>query len=207
MSPPPQSMNSSRPQHREAQAEADGHRRIDILDRGDAFLDQAGRFVHRQGLNARHDIAWGGFADDRDLADRGQQRAQSLDCLGRRVGAGADLDQRHQMGRIQPVRVAEPLRPSHERGQRVGADGGGGRRDDAIGPRMRTDDRETRALCIDRFGDSLEDDIAGRYGARRARGSDESHQRRHPREVCVVQSTDASQKIEVAPDLHQRGTG
>ena len=64
--------------HGEAKAETVFRRLVDVLGRGDAFLDHAGGLVHGQRLDARDDVSGAGGADDGDLADGFQQGFQPL---------------------------------------------------------------------------------------------------------------------------------
>ena len=55
---------------------------LDVLGARHPLLDQPSRLVHRQRLDARHDEAGRGLADDRHLARRLQQRGHRLALVG-----------------------------------------------------------------------------------------------------------------------------
>ena len=109
-------------QHRVAEAEAVSDRLVDILGAGDAFLHHPRRLVHGERLDARHDEAGRGRAHHRHLADALQQRLDLRDDGGIGRRARRNLDQRDQIGRVEPVHVEEALgdvRP-RRRGRRPG---------------------------------------------------------------------------------------
>src|SRR5262245_27352703 len=56
-------------QDSEADAEAVLHRLVDVFGAGHSLLDQARRLVHRQRLDAWHDVAWARGANDGHFAD------------------------------------------------------------------------------------------------------------------------------------------
>ena len=96
-------------QHRVAKAKAVADRLVDILGAGDAFLHHPRRLVHGERLDARHDEAGRRGAHHRHLADAFEQRLDLRD--DGRIGRGArrNLDQRNQIGRVEPVHVEEAL--------------------------------------------------------------------------------------------------
>src|SRR5205807_533252 len=61
-------------QYRVAETKTVADRLIDILGTGDAFLHHPRRLIHGKRLDARHDEAGRGRADDRYLADALKQR-------------------------------------------------------------------------------------------------------------------------------------
>lgn len=92
-------------EHGVAEAEAVADRLVDLLRTGDAFLDHACGLVHRQRLDARNDEARRRRADDRHLADAFEQSFDFVDNGGIGGFAGRNLDQRDQIGRVEPVHV------------------------------------------------------------------------------------------------------
>jgi hypothetical protein len=108
-------------------------------------------------LDARHDIAGPRRAHDRDLADAFEQRLEP--CRDGRVRAGArrQLDQRHEIGRIEPMGVEEPFRMRHRARQVVDQDRRRGRGDDRSRARKRGCARQRLALEIQHLGDAFED--------------------------------------------------
>ena len=95
--------------HRVAETEAVADRLVDILGAGDAFFHHPRRLVHRQRLDARHDEAGRGGAHHRHLADAFEQRFDPRDDS--RIGRcpRRNLDQRDQIGGVQPVHVEKAL--------------------------------------------------------------------------------------------------
>ena len=148
-------------ERREADAEAVLDRLVDILGAGDAFLDHARRLVHGERLDARHDVARARRAHDRHLADGFEQRLQAR--RNRRIGvlAGRDLDQRHEKGRIEPVRVEEALGMIDGGREVIDQNGGRGRCDDRRGSGELRGARQRFALEIEHFRHAFEDDRGG----------------------------------------------
>ena len=121
-------------QHRVAEAEAVADRLVDILGAGDAFLHHSRRLVHRERLDARHDEAGRRGAHHRDLADAFEQGLDLGD--DGRIGRSArrNLDQRNQIGRIEPMHVEKAAGMFDRAREIVDQDRRCGRGDDDIGP-------------------------------------------------------------------------
>ena len=117
-------------EHRIAEAEAVSDRLVDVLGAGDAFLHHPRGLVHRQRLDARNDEAGRRRAHHRHLADAFEQRLDPCGDGGIGRGARRNLDQRDQIGRIEPVHVEEALGMFDRAGEIVDEDSRGGRGDD-----------------------------------------------------------------------------
>ena len=97
-------------QYRVAESEAVSDRLVDILSAGDAFFHHPRRLVHGERLDARDDEAGCGRAHHRHFTDALEQ---GLDLRGDgRIGCRArrNLDQRDQIGWVEPVHVEKALR-------------------------------------------------------------------------------------------------
>ena len=119
-------------QHGIAKAEAVADRLVDIFGAGDAFFHHPRRLVHGERLDPRHDEAGRGGAHHRHLADALEQRLDLGD--DGRIGRfpRRNLDQRDQIGRIEPVHVEEALGVLDGAGEIIDQDRGRGRGDDDL---------------------------------------------------------------------------
>ncbi len=97
-------------EHGIAKAEAVADRLVDLFRAGDALLDHACSLVHRQCLDARDDEPGRRRANNRNLADAFEQSLDLSDDGGIGGFPGRNLDQRDQIGRVEPVHVEEAAR-------------------------------------------------------------------------------------------------
>ena len=182
-------------QHRVAEAEAVPDRLVDILGAGDAFLHHPRRLVHGERLDPRHDEAGRGRAHHRHLADALEQRFDVRDDgrIGRR--ARRNLDQRDQIGRVEPVHIEEALGALDRARDIVDQDGRCGRSDDRIGRDAFRGCGQHLALEVDHLGHALEHDAGAgerrRHVLRRRDGDAGDHrigvlvgQQSEPRKAC-----------------------
>ena len=141
-----------------AKAEAVLDGLVDVLGGGDAFLDHARGLVHGERLDARHDVAGTRRAHDGHLADTLQQRFEARGDGRIGAGAGRQLDERHQKGRVEPVRIQKALRVRRPRSARSST-----RMVEVVeamiglGPGERRNSRQNLALEVRHLGHAFED--------------------------------------------------
>ena len=153
-------------QHRVAETKAVADRLVDVLRAGDAFLHHPCRLVHGERLDPRHDKAGRGGAHHRHLADTLQQRLDPRDDI--RIGRRSrrNLDQRNQIGRVEPVHIEKAVGMFDRAGEVVDQDGRCGRGDDDVRPDAFRGSRQHLALEVDHFRHAFEHDAcAGECGS------------------------------------------
>src|SRR5213076_1255681 len=159
MSTPPQSMNSKIPTwaYRKPMPALNARSTSSGVD---ALLDEAHGLVHEERLHPRPDEAGRVGAAHHHLA----QPLEELDGTGddRTVGrpAGDDLDERNDVGRVEPVRHEEALRTLHGVGEVLRRDRRARRGDDRPGADTRREPAEDVALELEQLRQRLLDEAA-----------------------------------------------
>ncbi|MNT01623.1 hypothetical protein D3C72_1360970 [compost metagenome] len=153
-------------ERREAQAQAVARGLVDFFRCGSAFFDHAGRLVHHERLQARHDVAGRRAADHGQLADGLHQCLGACEHAGVGAGVAAQLDHGNHVGRVEPVHVQEALGPAHQRGQLRHEDAAGGRGEDRVVAAMAVEVLEGLALGLHGFGHAFEHQLGGGQRAR-----------------------------------------
>jgi len=162
-------------ERREAQPQSVARGLVDFLGGGGALLDHAGRLVHHQRLQARHDVARRCAADHGQLADLFHQRLGAREHGGIGAGVAAELHHRDHIGRIEPVHVEKAPGQAHQRRELRHEDAAGGRGQDGVVAAMAVELFESLALGFHGLGHAFEHQFGGGERLRCRCGIDEAH--------------------------------